>query len=120
MAFTTKPFRSEKEFIAAVDAYIDKHYHQGTLATAQGFCNQYHFRYELYEGDLKKKFPNAYAYARESFYAAAVNAPRAVNPTTVKSIIDWYLKTYTSIVETNADENNITVEMDEETKKDAV
>lgn len=120
MAFTTKPFRSTKEYISAVDKYIKDKYNEGTLATAQGFCNRIKIRYELYEGELRKQFPDAYAYAREAFYTAAVNAPRSVNPATVKSIIDFYLKAYADIINNNSDENNITVEMDEETKKDAV
>ena len=119
MAFTTQPFRSSKGFIAAVNEYLTKCKHNSVLATAQGFCNSNNFRYELYEGDLQKQFPDAYAYAREAFFSAAVNAPRSVNPAIAKSIVDWHLKYYGSIVERNAEDSRITIEMDDETKKDA-
>ena len=119
MAFKNNPFRTSKAFIEAVDEYLDHCDEEKILATAQGFCNYNKFRYDLYESELKDKFPDAYAYARESFFAAAVNAPRWANPATVKSIIDWYLKVYTEIAARNADENKITVEMDDETAKDA-
>lgn len=119
MAFTTRPFRTSKEFIKAVDAYIEGSRKQNRLATAQGFCNSNHFRYDLYEGELQEQFPDAYAYAREAFFTEAVNAPRYANPTTVKAIIDFYLKFYAEIVSRNSAENKITVELDDETKKDA-
>ena len=122
MSFKTIPFRSEKSFVAAVNQYLkdcrDAKY--PILATAQGFCNRNNFRYELYENELQKKFPDGYAYAREAFFSAAVNAPRSVNPAIAKSIVDWHLKYYGSIVDRNSEDKEITVEMDDETKKDAI
>lgn len=119
MSFKTIPFRSEKSFVAAVNEYLVTCNKGGILATAQGFCNRNGFRYELYENELQKKFPDGYAYAREAFFSAAVNAPRSVNPAIAKSIVDWHLKYYGSIVERNTEDSRITIEMDEETKKDA-
>lgn len=119
MSFKTNPFRSEKAFITAVNEYLKKCKNDSILATAQGFCNSNGFRYELYENELQKKFPDGYAFAREAFFSAAVNAPRSVNPAIAKSIVDWHLKYYGSIVERNAEDSRITIEMDEETKKDA-
>ena len=120
MSFKTIPFRSEKSFVTAVNEYLVSCNKGGILATAQGFCNRNGFRYELYENELQKKFPDGYAYAREAFFSAAVNAPRTVNPAIAKSIVDWHLKYYGSIVERNSEDKEITVEMDDETKKDAI